>query len=91
MNMMIPELTPELPEEVEPEEPTFTQIEIAKIYASALDSVDLIYRLLSIENRTENQNLVIAQNVEHLEVMISKDIWGDEDMGPLNDAVNAGS
>lgn len=68
-----------------------TSEQIAKHYAAALDSVNLINELMALGNRNDEQNATIARNVEHLELMVAKDYWTTEDLAPLNAAIAAGS
>jgi hypothetical protein len=69
---------------------TLTLEEIADNYSAALDSVTLITELLALSSRDDEQTDTIARNVEHLEIMTSKDYWTTEDLSPLNDAITAG-
>ena len=67
-----------------------TTEQIAKNYSAALDSVTLINDLMALESRDTEQTATVARNVEHLELMVAKDYWTSEDLGPLNDAITAG-
>ena len=61
------ETTIEMPiEQITPEQ-------IAKNYASALDSVNLIIELKAKETLTEDEEKTIQRNLEHLEIMLAKD------------------
>ena len=60
-----------------------TTEEIAKNYASALDSVNLIKELKAKETLTEDEEKTIQRNLEHLEIMLAKDYWTNEDLTPL--------
>ena len=60
-----------------------TTEQIAKNYASALDSVNLIKELRAKENLTEEDEKTIQRNVEHLEIMLAKDYWTTEDLTPF--------
>jgi hypothetical protein len=67
------------------EQPTAEQI--AKHYAAALDSVNLI-------NGTKPEGMedadwadCVKRNVEHLQIMLEKDFWTTEDLAPLWSAV----
>jgi hypothetical protein len=60
-----------------------TTEEIAKNYASALDSVNLIKELKSKETLTEEDDKTIQRNLEHLEIMLAKDYWTNEDLTPF--------
>ena len=57
--------------------------EIAKNYAAALDSVNLITELKAKESLTEDEEKTIQRNLEHLEIMLAKDYWTNEDLTPL--------
>lgn len=69
---------------------TLTPEEIAQNYSASLDSVALINQLMALDSRDIEQVATIARNVEHLEIMTSKDYWTTEDLSPLNDAITAG-
>jgi len=71
-------------------EETLTAEQIAKHYSAAMDSVTLINDLLAQAERDEDEVACIARNVEHLEIMVAKDFWTTEDLGPLNAAIAAG-
>jgi len=68
---------------------TFT-IDSAQQYSASLDSVNLINNLLTKPSLTEEEQERIARNVEHLEIMVSKDFWTTEDLTPLTAAITAG-
>ena len=72
-------------------EDTLTAEEIAQHYSAALDSVTLINDLMALDSRDEEQTATVARNVEHLEIMVAKDFWTTEDLGPLNAAIAAGT
>lgn len=68
-----------------------TPEEIARHYSAALDSVNLI-------NAGQPEGMDDAEwadckkrNVEHLEIMVAKDFWTNEDLQPLHDAIAAGT
>lgn len=68
---------------------------ISQHYKALCHSVDLINGILAGEKMVEadfaeKQNC-IKRNVEHLEVMIGKDFWTDEDMAPIDAAIAAGN
>jgi len=71
-------------------EETLTAEQIAKHYSAAMDSVTLINDLLAQAERDEDEVACVARNVEHLEIMVAKDFWTTEDLGPLNAAIAAG-
>jgi len=60
-------------------------------YSAALDSVDLIDNGKPAESTEEEWIESVKRNVEHLEIMVAKDFWVNEDMKPLNDAIAAGN
>jgi hypothetical protein len=71
------ETTIEMPiEQITPEQ-------IAKNYAAALDSVNLITELKAKDSLTEDEEKTIQRNVEHLEIMLAKDYWTNEDLTPF--------
>ena len=70
----------DIPEEVTPEE-------IARHYTSAMDSVNLVNELKALASLTEEQTIRKQQNVDHLNIMLSRDYWTDEDLTPFSDAV----
>lgn len=63
-----------------------TAKEIAHHYSAAMDSVNLI-------NAGQPEGMddaewadCVARNKEHLKIMLSKDFWTTEDLGPLQSA-----
>jgi chemotaxis regulatin CheY-phosphate phosphatase CheZ len=60
-----------------------TTEEIAKNYAAALDSVNLVNELKAKQTLTEDEEKTIQRNVEHLEIMLAKDYWTTEDLTPF--------
>jgi hypothetical protein len=60
-----------------------TTEQIAINYVSALDSVNLINELKAKETLTEEEEKTIQRNLEHLEIMLAKDYWTNEDLTPL--------
>jgi hypothetical protein len=64
-----------------------TAEEIAQHYSAALDSVNLI-NSTKPENTTDDEWAdTIARNKEHLQIMIAKTFWTNEDLAPLQAAV----
>ena len=66
-----------------------TSEQIAQHYSAAMDSVNLI-------NAGQPEGIddadwadTVSRNVGHLEIMVAKDFWTDEDLTPLNDAIAA--
>jgi hypothetical protein len=68
-----------------------TAKEIAQNYTAALDSVNLITKLMDLDSRDDDQTDTVSRNVEHLKLMVAKDYWTTEDLAPLNAAITAGS
>ena len=66
--------------EIEPEE-------IATHYRSAMDSVNLVNDLKALPSLTKEQTTRLKANVDHLNIMLSRDYWTDEDLTPFTDAV----
>ena len=66
-----------------------TSEQIAQHYSAAMDSVALL-------NAGQPEGMddadwvdTVSRNVQHLEIMVAKDFWTDEDLTPLNDAIAA--
>jgi hypothetical protein len=72
--------------------PVLTEEEkIAKHYEAMGHSVELITEFRAGNHPADMQSAqvthVIEQNVEHLEIMVAKDYWTDEDMTAVNAAI----
>jgi hypothetical protein len=67
-----------------------TAEEIARHYAAALDSVNLINGDKPENTTAEEWADTIARNVAHLEIMVAKDFMQDQDLAPLNAAIAKG-
>lgn len=76
-----------------PTPPSFVETpdRIARHYSAALDSVSLINAIKAGTSILTGQDAADAleRNAAHLEVMLSKDFWSDEDLQPLIDAVGS--
>lgn len=66
------------------EELTIEQIQ--KHYSAAMDSVNLINGEKPESMTDEEWADCIARNKEHLQIMLAKDFWTDEDLEPLQQA-----
>ena len=71
-----------------------TKEEIAEHYTAMGDSVTLINAIIAgtkmaNESAQEKQNCV-DRNVEHLEIMLAKDYWTNEDMTAVDKAIKDG-
>ena len=72
-----------------------TTEEIAQHYSAMGDSVTLINDIIAgnamaDEDAADRQDCV-DRNVQHLELMVAKDDWGDEDFTACNAAIVAGN
>tara|TARA_R100001463_G_scaffold1190_1_gene5092 strand:- start:828 stop:1076 length:249 start_codon:yes stop_codon:yes gene_type:complete len=71
-----------------------TAEEIAQDFTAMGHSVDLINGIIDgskmTEETQEEKNDCVSRNVEHLEIMVAKDFWTDEDMTESNAAITAG-
>tara|TARA_R110002126_G_scaffold131813_1_gene275734 strand:- start:40 stop:294 length:255 start_codon:yes stop_codon:yes gene_type:complete len=69
--------------------------EVAQHYTAMGHSVDLINAILEgtqCQDDTEEERAAcIKRNVDHLEIMIAKDFWTDQDMTASNAAIAAGT
>ena len=68
-----------------------TKEEIAQDYSAMLDSVNLLdeMRTNPPEDMTDEEVAdTISRNVEHLELMVAKDYWTNEDMKAVNAAID---
>ena len=58
------------------------------------DSVDLINAIIAgtqmADDDAADRQDCVDRNVEHLELMVAKDYWTDEDMTAVNAAITAG-
>jgi len=73
---------------------TPTTEEIAQHYTAMGHSVDLINAIIAGEQMADEdaaeRQACVDRNVEHLQIMVAKDFWGDEDMSAANAAITAG-
>jgi len=67
-----------------------TAEEIAKHYSAAMDSVHLINAGKPEGMTDADWADCLARNVAHLEIMVAKTYWTDQDLSPLNSAIAAG-
>ena len=77
------------------EENVKTAEEIAQDYKAMGDSVDLINGIIDgsmmADETEEDKKDTVKRNVEHLEIMVAKDYWTNEDMTAVNAAISAGN
>ena len=66
----------------------------AQDYTAMGHSVDLINDIVAgnqdDDMEAADRQDTVDRNVAHLELMVAKDDWGDEDMAPSNAAITAG-
>jgi hypothetical protein len=67
-----------------------TAEEIAQHYSAAMDSVALINGAKPEDMLDADWADCLARNVAHLEIMVAKTYWTDQDLSPLNSAIAAG-
>ena len=63
--------------------------QIAQHYSAAMDSVNLINAGQPEGMSDEDWADTVSRNAQHLEIMVAKDFWTDEDLTPFNDAIAA--
>jgi hypothetical protein len=66
------------------------QEQIAQHYSAAMDSVNLINAGQPEGMDDADWADCLARNVAHLEIMVAKTYWTDQDLSPLNSAIAAG-
>ena len=66
-----------------------TPEQIARHYSAAMDSVNLINNGQPEGMSDEDWADTVKRNAQHLEIMVAKDFWTDEDLTPFNDAIAA--
>jgi hypothetical protein len=71
-----------------------TAEDIAQDFTAMGHSVDLINGIVDgskmTEDTQEEKNDCVDRNVKHLEIMVAKDFWTDEDMTASNAAIQSG-
>jgi hypothetical protein len=61
-------------------------------YGSSVDLINAIIAGTAMADDTaEDKQGCVDRNVEHLELMVAKDYWTDEDMTAVNSAITAGN
>jgi len=65
-----------------------TPEQIAQHYKAAMDSVNLLNAGKPEGMSDEDWVDCVKRNKDHLEIMLAKDFWTDEDLQPLQDAVS---
>ena len=64
-----------------------TKEQIAQNYLAMGHSVDLLNAGKPDDMEADDWTATKARNVEHLELMVAKDYWTDEDMSAVNKAI----
>jgi len=71
-----------------------TTEEIAQNYTAMGHSVDLINAIIAgtamADDEAEDKQDCVDRNVAHLEIMVAKDYWTNENMTAVNSAITAG-
>ena len=72
-----------------------TTEQLASDYTAMGHSIALITDIIAgdsmAEDDAEDRQDCVDRNVQHLELMVAKDDWGDEDMAATNSAISAGN
>ena len=72
-----------------------TAAQIAQHYTAMGHSVDLINAVIAgtqmADESADEKNACVDRNVEHLELMLTRDYWTDEDMTAVDAAIVAGN
>jgi hypothetical protein len=70
-----------------------TAEELAQDYTAMGHSVDLINAIIAgdsmANDSAEDRQDCVNRNVQHLDLMVAKEDWGDEDMSTINAAITA--
>ena len=72
-----------------------TAAQIAQHYTAMGHSVDLINAVIAgtqmADESADEKNACVDRNVEHLELMLTRDYWTSEDMTAVDAAIVAGN
>ena len=72
-----------------------TAEQIVQHYTAMGHSIDLINAVIAEtqmeDESADEKNACVDRNVEHLELMLTKDYWTDEDMTAVDAAIVAGN
>jgi hypothetical protein len=72
-----------------------TAEDIAQDFTAMGHSVELINGIIDeskmVDDEAEDKQSAVDRNVEHLELMVAKDFWTDEDMTDVESAITAGN
>jgi hypothetical protein len=70
-----------------------TPEELDKHYNAMIDSVNLINQIVSGDTerfRTDDLNLIVKANVDHLKIMLERELWGDRNLDEIHSAIATG-
>ena len=67
-----------------------TAAQIAQHYTAMGHSVDLINEIIATGDTDAESIDAVSRNVEHLELMLTRDFWTSEDMTAVNAAISSG-
>lgn len=70
---------------------TLTTEEIDKHYSAATDSMNVINLLLDKTEHTMHELDLISRNVQHLEIMVSKNFWDFRNLEGFKNAISRGN
>jgi hypothetical protein len=70
---------------MEDNKPTAEQI--ARHYSAAMDSVNLLNAGKPEDMKDEDWADCVKRNKEHLDIMLAKDFWTNEDLTPFTEAI----
>jgi hypothetical protein len=74
---------------------TRTEEQLASDYSAMGHSVALVNAIIAgdsmADDDAEDRQDCVDRNVQHLELMVAKEDWGDEDMAAVNEAIEAGN
>jgi len=72
-----------------------TAEELASDFTAMGHSISLITDIIAgdsmADETKEDRQDCVDRNVQHLELMVAKEDWGDEDMAATNSAISAGN
>jgi len=72
-----------------------TAAQIAQHYTAMGHSVDLINAVIAgtqmVDESADEKNACVDRNVEHLELMLTRDYWTNEDMTDVDSAIVSGN
>jgi len=72
-----------------------TEEQLASDYSAMGHSISLITDIIAGDSMAdadaEDRQDCVDRNVQHLELMVAKEDWGDEDMAATNSAISAGN